>query len=218
MSTACEKLFNDRRIITFWLLVWTVLTCLVFFWIMYVDNSPFLQFGPNTHTKLFGVVLDSWSKWWAVTLYTFISTCVAAFASDSIVPFITNTIQDHKTIYIPYSKMTCLVVIQVFTCYSVVISIVGLFVALTQIDFTVVRLISDMIVNHKTFVENAVRHEWDAPTIGKIYADRWYQGWTMLWNGKKDETDDKGQPHRVAIKGSRVYLADDMTLISAEFT
>lgn len=150
MSTACEKLFNDRRIITFWLLVWTVLTCLVFFWIMYVDNSPFLQFGPNTHTKLFGVVLDSWSKWWAVTLYTFISTCVAAFASDSIVPFITNTIQDHKTIYIPYSKMTCLVVIQVFTCYSVVISIVGLFVALTQIDFTVVRLISDMIVNHIT--------------------------------------------------------------------
>jgi hypothetical protein len=78
--------------------------------------------------------------------------------------------------------------------------------------------ISDMIVNHKTFVENAARHEWDAPTIGKIYADRWYQGWTMLWNGKKYETDDKGQPHRVAIKGSRVYLADDMTLISAEFT
>ena len=150
MLTACEKLFNDRRIITFWLLVWTVLTCVVFFWVMYVDNSPFLQFGPNTHTKLFGVVLDSWSKWWAVTLYTFISTCVAAFASDSIVPFITNTIQDHKTIYIPYSKMTCLVVIQVFTCYSVVISIVGLFVALTQIDFTVVRLISDMIVNHIT--------------------------------------------------------------------
>lgn len=150
MLTACEKLFNDRRIITFWLLVWTVLTCVVFFWIMYVDHSPFLQFGPNTHTKLFGVVLDSWSKWWAVTLYTFISTCVAAFASDSIVPFITNTIQDHKTIYIPYSKMTCLIVIQVFTCYSVVISIVGLFVALTQIDFTVVRLISDMIVNHIT--------------------------------------------------------------------
>ncbi len=78
--------------------------------------------------------------------------------------------------------------------------------------------ISDMIVNHATFVENAVRHEWDAPTIGKIYADRWYQGWTMLWNGKKYETDDKGQPHRVAIKGSSVYLADDMTLISAEFT
>lgn len=146
----CEKMFNDRRVITFWLLMWTVLTCVVFFWIMYVDNSPFLQFGPNTHTKLFGVVLDSWYKWWCVTIYTFVSTCIAAFAGDSIVPFITNTIQDHKTLYIPYSKFTCLAIIQVFTCYSVVISIVGLFVALTQIDFTVVRLLSDCIVNHIT--------------------------------------------------------------------
>lgn len=146
----CEELFNDRRIITFWLLLWTVVTCVVFFWIMYVDNSPFLQFGPNEHTKLFGVVLDSWVKWWCVSIYTFVSTCIAAFAGDSIVPFITNTVQDHKTIYIPYSKWTCLMIIQVFTCYSVVISIVGLFVALTQIDFTIVRLVSDLIVNHMT--------------------------------------------------------------------
>lgn len=130
--------------------MWTILTCAVFFWIMYVDDSPFLQFGPNHHTKLFGVVLDTWAKWWCVTIYTFVSTCIAAFASDSIVPFITNTIQDHKTLYIPYSKMTCLIIIQVFTCYSVVITIVGLFVALTQIDFTFVRLLSDLIVNHIT--------------------------------------------------------------------
>lgn len=117
---------------------------------MYVDHSPFLQFGPNNHTKLFGVVLDSWGKWWAVCLYTFISCGVNAFAGDSVVPFITNTVQDHKTLYIPYSKFTCLMIIQVFTCYSVVISIVGLFVALTQIDFTIVRLVSDLIVNHIT--------------------------------------------------------------------
>lgn len=146
----CEQLFNDRRVLTFLLLLWTAATCGVFFWIMYVDNSPFLQFGPNEHTKLFGVVLDSWGKWWSVSIYTFISCGVNAFAGDSIVPFITNTVQDHKTVYIPYSKFTCLVIIQVFTCYSVVISIVGLFVALTQIDFTIVRLVSDLIVNWLT--------------------------------------------------------------------
>jgi len=146
----CEQLFNDRRVLTLFLLLWTVATCAVFFWIMYVDHSPFLQFGPNNHTKLFGVVLDSWAKWWAVCLYTFISCGVNAFAGDSVVPFITNTVQDHKTLYIPYSKLTCLMIIQVFTCYSVVISIVGLFVALTQIDFTIVRLVSDLIVNHIT--------------------------------------------------------------------
>lgn len=146
----CEKLFNDRRIVTWLLLAWTILTATVFYSIMHAESSPFLVFGPNTHSKLFGVKLDTWTKWWAVTIYTFISTFVAAFASDSVVPFITNTVQDHKTIYIPYSKTTCLLIIQIFTCYSVVISIVGLFVALTQIDFTVVRLLADLIVNHIT--------------------------------------------------------------------
>lgn len=163
----CEQLFNDRRVLTVCLFVWTAVTCLTFFWIMYIDNSSFLQFGPNTHTKLFGVVLDSWEKWWAVAIYTFISCGVNAFAGDSVVPFITNTVQDHKTVYIPYSKFTCLVIIQVFTFYSVVMSIVGLFVALTQIDFTIVRLGSDLIVNYLTttyFLRGKIvdRHKYDA--------------------------------------------------------
>lgn len=146
----CENIFNDRRIVTWMLAGWTVLTASTFYAIMAAENSPFLVFGPNQHSKLFGVKLDSWFKWWCVTIYTFVSTFVAAFASDSIVPFITNTIQDHKTVFIPYKKSTCLLIIQVFTCYSVVISIVGLFVALTQIDFTIVRLVADLMVNHIT--------------------------------------------------------------------
>lgn len=181
---SCEKMFNDRRVISFWLLLWTALTCVVFFWIMYVDNSPFLQFGPNDHTKLFGVVLDSWFKWWCVAIYTFVSTCIAAFASDSVVPFITNTVQDHKTIYIPYSKFTCLAIIQVFTCYSVVISIVGLFVALTQIDFTVVRLVSDLIINHVT-TSFFLR--------GKIVNEAKYNAWLQeqTCKAKDDEAIDE---------------------------
>ena len=146
----CEHLFNDRRVVSWLLMAWTVITAVVFFAIMHAENSPFLVFGPNNHSKLFGVKLDNWGKWWCVAIYTFVSTFVAAFASDSVVPFITNTIQDHKTVYVPYKKMTCLAIIQVFTCYSVVISIVGLFVALTQIDFTVIRLVADLIVNHIT--------------------------------------------------------------------
>ena len=183
----CEQLFNDRRVLTMLLMLWTILTCLVFFWIMYVDNSPFLQFGPNNHTKLFGVVLDSWAKWWCVTIYTFISRGVNAFAGDSVVPFITNTVQDHKTIYIPYSKLTCLMIIQVFTCYSVVISIVGLFVALTQIDFTVVRLGSDLIVNWMT-TNYFLR--------GKIVDKNKYDAWMREQEprSQQDDTIDDG-PH-----------------------
>lgn len=117
---------------------------------MVIDNSPFLNFGPSRRTELFGVKLDSWLKWWCVAFYTFISTAIAAFASDSVIPWITNTIQDHKTQFIPYSKVTCLIIIQTFTFYGVTQSVIGLFVALTQVDFMLIRLLADVIVNHYT--------------------------------------------------------------------
>lgn len=130
--------------------MWTAVSAAVFYYILFTDESPFLQFGPNNKTKLMGVNLDTWPKWWCVAVYTFISTSIAAFASDAIVPWITNTIQDHKTRYIPYSKWTCLVILQVFTIYAVIMSVIGMFVALSQIDFMFIRIAADLIVNHLT--------------------------------------------------------------------
>ena len=146
----CQKLFDDKRVVTMLILVWTVVSSAVFCAIMLEDHSPFLNFGPSERTVLFGVKLDTWGVWWCVAIYTFVSTAVAAYASDSIVPWITNTVQDHKTQYIPYSKFTCLCIIQIFTCYAVIMSVIGLFVALSQVDFMLIRLVADLMVNHFT--------------------------------------------------------------------
>lgn len=144
------QLFDDKRIMTAFLALWTLVSSSVFLVIMIEDKSPFLSFGPNTKTSLMGVKLDSWTKWWCVAMYTFVSTGIAAFSGDALVPWITNTIQDHKTTYIPYSKFTCLVIIQVFTIYAVIMSVMGMFVALTQVDFMLIRISADMLVNHYT--------------------------------------------------------------------
>lgn len=150
MDKMFSLLFDDKRVMACLLLLWSV-TCVVFFtYIMHVDNSSFLNFGPSEDTMLLGVVLDTWLRWWCVALYTFFSTAIASFASDSIVPWITNTIQDHKTEFIPYSPYTCLFIIQVFTFYAVTQSVMHLFVALTQVDFMLLRLLADFSVNHFT--------------------------------------------------------------------
>lgn len=146
----CRMLFNDRRVVVAGLGVWTLVCVSVFLHIMVADGSAFLAIGPNNTTKLFNVPLDTWPKWWCVAVYTFVSTCIAAFASDSVAPFIVNTVQDHKTRYIPYTKTTCLVIIQVWTTYAVIMGTIGLFVALTQIDFLLIRLAADLIVNFMT--------------------------------------------------------------------
>ena len=146
----CQSLFDNKRVMTVFLLVWTVLSSVVFCVIMVDDNSPFLNFGPSARTVLFSVKLDTWGIWWCVAVYTFVSTAVATYASDSIVLWITNTVQDHKTQYIPYSKTMCLRIIQVFTCYAVIMLVIGLFVALSQVDFMLIRLAADLLVNHFT--------------------------------------------------------------------
>lgn len=152
-----DQLFQDKRILTCLIAAWTLITTGTFGVILYQDESPFFHFGPNEHTALMGVPLDSWTKWTVVALYTFFSSCFADFVSDAIGPFITNTIQDHKTVYIPYSKTMCLVIVQIFTIYAVLMSMISLFVALTQIDFLFIRVTADLLVNWYTthkFLEN----------------------------------------------------------------
>jgi hypothetical protein len=125
MSSVCSfwlVLFDDKRLLSALLAVWTIISSVIFVMIMLNDGSKFLTCGPNTNNLLFGVALDTWSKWWAVALYTFFSTCIAAFSGDAIWPFLTNVIMDPKTKYIPYSKMTCLTIIQVQTIYGTCIS------------------------------------------------------------------------------------------------
>lgn len=146
----CSFVFDDKRVMTAFLAAWTVLSSSVFLAIMIEDGSRFLSFGPNHDTVLMGVKLNTWGKWWCVAIYTFVSTGIAAFSGDALVPWITNTIQDHKTKYIPYSKCSCLVIIQVFTIYAVIMSVIGMFVALTQVDFMLIRIGADMVVNHFT--------------------------------------------------------------------
>lgn len=147
-----QRLFDDKRLLVALLGIWTILSAMMFGAIMLEDGSHFLSFGPNPETVLFGSKLDSWTKWWVVAVYTFVSTAIAAFSSDAVVPWITNTIQDHKTRYIPYAPWMCITIIQVFTIYAVIMSVIGLFVALSQIDFMLIRLLADLIVNHVTTI------------------------------------------------------------------
>lgn len=163
-------LFDDQRVLVGLLTLWTIISSVVCYYIMLVDDSPFLSFGPNSRTVLFGVKLDSWFKWWVVAIYTFVSTSIAAFASDSILPWITNTIQDHKTKYIPFKPWMCITIIQLFTIYAVIMSVIGLFVALSQIDFMFIRLLADLIVNHITtlyFVKDKIVN----PTLYRQHMD-----------------------------------------------
>jgi len=148
----CLDLFDNKLKLCAALMLWTLISCSVFCFIMIKDGSNFLTVGPNASNQLLGVKMDTWFKWWVTAIYTFVSTAIAAFSSDALCPFFTNVIEDHKTKYIPYSKFTCLMIVQCFTIYGVIMSVIGMFVALTQVDFMLIRIAADLVVNaHTTY-------------------------------------------------------------------
>jgi hypothetical protein len=145
-----DAIFDDKRVLAVLIAGWTCAICVIFICIMIDDESPFLSFGPNEKTVLFGFKLDTWTKWACVAMYTFVSTCIADFTSDSVGPWITNTIQDHKNMYLPYSKWTCVCIVQTFSMYAIIMGTIHLFVALSQVDFMLMRMFADLLVNYYT--------------------------------------------------------------------
>lgn len=110
----------------------------------------FMTFGPSEHTHFGGFCIDDWTKWTSMALFSFLNTGINEFLGSALVPFFTNTIEDHKTKYIPYSKGMCIIISQTHTIYCHVMGVFGIFLMLSQIDFLMIRLAADLIVNHYT--------------------------------------------------------------------
>ena len=144
-----DKVFDDKRLAVAVLMIWLTIVMTVFKDIGLLDTS-FMQFGPCATAKFMGVVLDTWYKWGMVASFTLFNTAMNDFMSDSISPWILNTITDHKSKFIPYHKYTCLLIAQLWSIYCNLMSVFGMFLAMTQIDFVLIRMLADLTVNTYT--------------------------------------------------------------------
>jgi hypothetical protein len=144
-----DMIFDDKRLAVVVLMVWLTIVMTLFKDIGLLDTS-FMIFGPSPTAKFMGVVLDSWYKWGMVAGFTLINTSINDFMSDAISPWIINTITDHKSKYIPYPKYVCLLISQLWSIYCNLMSVFGMFLAMTQIDFVLIRMLADITVNSYT--------------------------------------------------------------------
>lgn len=153
-----DRVFDDKRIAVVILMIWLVIVIVVFKDIGLLDTK-FMSMGPSDKTIFMGMVLDTWYKWGMVAAFTFVNTSINDFMSDAISPWILNTITDHKTRFLPYSKGTCLLISQMWSVYCNVMGVFGLFLAMTQVDFVLIRMAADLTVNVYTnlrFMKNKV--------------------------------------------------------------
>lgn len=144
-----DRVFDDKRLAVCVLMGWLIVVMSIFKDIGLLDTS-FMTFGPSVTAKFMGVVLDTWYKWGMVAGFTMVNTSVNDFMSDAISPWILNTITDHKSKYIPYPKYICLLISQLWSIYCNLMSVFGMFLAMTQIDFVLIRMVADLTVNTYT--------------------------------------------------------------------
>lgn len=163
-----SAVFDDKRLTCVLLLGW-MLTVLGVFSHLGIMQTQFMSFGPSPATFFMGVRLHTWWRWSCVAVFTFVSTTINDFVGDAVVPWIQNTIQDHKTRYIPYSKFTCWVITQSWSLYCCVMGVFSIYLLMSQIDFLVIRATADALVNTYT-TYRFLRHK--TPNAEK-YA-QWY--------------------------------------------
>lgn len=144
-----DTLFDDKRIVAVTLLCWLVAVLAVFKDIGLLD-SKFMTFGPSNDTVFMGMVLNTWYRWGLVAGFTFVNTSINDFMSDALSPWILNTISDHKTRYVPYRKWVCLAITQMWSIYCNIMSVFSIFLAMSQIDFVLIRMSADLFVGTYT--------------------------------------------------------------------
>lgn len=152
-----DLIFDDKRLAIIIVTIWMVIVVSSLN-ALNVMQSEFITFGPSNHTKFMTVTIDTWQKWSMLSTATFMNTFITDFMADAISPWIQNTIQDHKTKYLPYRKFTCYSICQMWTVYCSVMGIFNVSLMMSQIDFLVIRLVSDLLVSTIT-IYKFIRHK-----------------------------------------------------------
>jgi hypothetical protein len=141
-----NAVFDDKRIMVGVIWVWMIVVLCVFTE-MGLLRSDFVRFGPSPTTMYVGIVLDTWSKWSAVAVFTAISSFMNDLAGESLEPFFLMVIRDHKTRFIPYSKSTSVLLNQGWSLYCSIMSVFGLYTYFAQADLLVIKMCVGLVVN-----------------------------------------------------------------------
>ena len=147
---AClDNAFDDKRVTIACISVW-FMVCLIGFTSLGIFGSEYMRVGPSDTLTYMGMKIQTMTRYMTVVVFVVISTAVNDFASDAISPWIQNTVMDHKTRTIPYSKFTIVFITQTWALYCGTMSVASIALVFAQFDLIMIRLVVDLFVNQYT--------------------------------------------------------------------
>lgn len=144
-----SQVFKNKMYMTYAFLTWGFISVIIFSQLG-AFHMQFMTIGPSEQSQLMGMKINTWSRWTFVATYSFLNTACNEFFGNALFPFFVNVIQDHKSVYLPYSKMTCNVISCAFDLYSHVMGIFSVYLLFSQIDFLALRCLADILVTFFT--------------------------------------------------------------------
>lgn len=163
-----NKIFDDKRYMITIVVVWFII-CAIGFSTVGLFSSEFMRFGPNDTLTYLTVKIDTWQRYSFILFFTIISTCVNDLASDSLGPFFTNAITDHKSRHLPYQKKTILLISQIWSLYCNFMGIASVALVFSQFDLILVRAFVDLSVNLFTMNRFMRNKEYDPSGFGQYF-------------------------------------------------
>ena len=144
-----DNAFDDKRVTIAFVSVWFFI-CLGGFTWLGIFGSEYMRIGPSPTLTYMGMLIDTMPRYATVVGFVVISTAINDFASDAISPWIQNTVMDHKSRTIPYSKFTMLFITQTWSLYCGTMSVASIALVFAQFDLIMIRLVVDLFVNQYT--------------------------------------------------------------------
>jgi hypothetical protein len=106
-------------------------------------DNPFFRLGPNETLHLFGLAIDTWSKYMLVIFYTMISTIVRTFQQEVLNPWIIQNIQNDaaKTEYTTTHAYEIVIIDIVYRWFD---WFMYMNILLAQVDMMVVEILGNV--------------------------------------------------------------------------
>lgn len=142
------NLIKNPFYMTITMILWGILFTLILY--LLSNESLSFNFGPSDDRYFLSIKIDNWYKWSFISLLIMIDKFINSVCVDIIGSWISHTLHDHKTKFLPYNKNICYFISNVYSLYFNLRYIITLNLLISQVDYAILRAFSDVIATHYT--------------------------------------------------------------------
>ena len=127
--------------------LWIFATSLYLIYLRECNILIFFNVGPSKTVHFVGIVIDNWGKWYLMMGFTIVTQILKMLADEIISPWIINTIMDDKSNDCNLQYYESQAICQTYYLFSAMVKIVQISISITQIDFIIVFIMTDIIIS-----------------------------------------------------------------------